>query len=179
MSFPNDVRPQQSKAEHDASIRKERRLLAAELLRRGYAVAQVARTLGVSRQAVYKWKTLAAQARKGSLERSGGRGRKRVLDRNRIAELVAALAARSDIAGFSRSAWSARLLTYAVNTFFDPEFDYHRTQVWRILRTLGWSFERCAKAERARLETWFFQRWPGLQRRLRREFLEDARRKQE
>lgn len=161
------------RSRHDPNLLEDRRRLALRLLSTGYSVTEVARALDVTRQAIYKWRKAFQAAGKRGLSRRPRKGRPPSIDRVCIERLIRALFLRSDAAGLGRDGWTARLLTYAVNSFFDPAFDYHRSQVWRIARSLGWTFRRGRVAERTQLERWFFRRWARLQRGLHSELLDD------
>jgi transposase len=141
-----------------------RRRKGMRMLARGVAQAEVARTLGVSRQTSSSWaKKLGddAQAwRRKPLGRPGGlRGEQKKA-------LAKALVAGAVVNGFPNELWTLARVAQLIEREFG--LPYSTVHVWRILRELGFSSQRPAgralQRDEAAIKTWRTKRWPALKK---------------
>jgi transposase len=155
-----------------ATVKYKRDLRALELRRRkgmrmlgrGVAQAEVARALEVSRQTVSNWARAAtgdAQAwRRKPLGRPAGFS---ATEKSRLSkQLVAGAVA----CGFPTELWTLA----RVGALLQVEFGrvYSTTQVWRLLRSLGFSSQRptgrAIQRDEPAILAWKKQRWPALKK---------------
>ena len=116
---------------------EQRRLEGAELLRKGFPQAEVARQVGVHRQSVSRWAQQLEQGGKQALRKAGRAGRKprlRPEDRRRIER---GLKRGPEALGYGTSRWTSWRVAHLIE--HECGVKYHPTQAWRILRQLGWS----------------------------------------
>ncbi|TLZ62267.1 MAG: transposase [Gammaproteobacteria bacterium] len=109
-------------------------LRAGGLLRQGVAQAEVARRVSVSRATVSEWN---AQLEAGGLAalKSRPRGRPAGLDAAQRRELMRALTGGALAEGFATDLWTLRRVAQLSERRFARP--YSRSQVWRILVSLG------------------------------------------
>jgi transposase len=152
------------KYKRDFKVLEQRRRKGMRMLARGVAQATVARALEVSRQTVSKW----AQARgddahawrRKPLGRPGGLD---AAERVRLSKLLVAGAVSS---GFPTELWTLA----RVGALLEVEFGrvYSTTQVWRVLRALGFSNQRptgrAIQRDEPAILAWKKQRWPALKK---------------
>jgi transposase len=152
------------KYRRDLKALEQRRRRGMRMLARGVAQAAVARTLEVSRQTVSNWaraRADAAQAwRRKPLGRPGGLS---AAERTRLSKLLVAGAVSC---GFPTELWTLA----RVGALLEVEFGrvYGTTQVWRLLRGLGFSNQRptgrAIQRDEPAILAWNKQRWPALKK---------------
>jgi transposase len=141
-----------------------RRRKGMRMLARGVAQAEVARTLGVSRQTTSSWaKKLAAEPqawRRKPLGRPGG------LDAAQKKQLGKALLAGAVANDFPPELWTLARVAKVIEREFGVA--YSTVNVWRILREMGFSSQRPAgraiQRDEAAIEQWRTKRWPALKK---------------
>ena len=106
---------------------EKRRMQAAGLLEKGYSEAEVARRVGAHRQSVNRWGKTLEEAGRIGLRRAGRAGRKPKLCAGDLLKIETAL-------------WTPPRVTKLIEE--ECGVRYHPSQVWRILRKLGWSCQR-------------------------------------
>ena len=145
-----------------------RRRRAVKLISEGWRVTDVAETLGVSRQAVSKWKRVAAKqgARAKALA-----AKKQHVPQSRLSKadrqaLVRLLRGGPRKAGFQTDLWTTSLVKQLIEREFGVT--YHPGHVGRMLHALGFS---CQKPERRSREQdtkqvrkWREQEWPRIKK---------------
>jgi transposase len=138
-----------SKSDKQARALQRRRMRAGRLLMRGRAQAEVARELGVSRATVSAWNE---QLRSGGLDalRRRPRGRPSTLDVRQKADLVRLL--KEGASGFATELWTLRRVGQLIEEKFGCR--YSKSQVWRILVSLGFSSQRPAARSSATRRRW-------------------------
>jgi transposase len=150
----------------DFDALQERRMRAANLLRRGFTQAQVAAKLGVSRQSVSRWAaTVDAEGRTG-LRKAGRAGRRPGLDEAQRKELIESLTAGALVAGYGTDLWTlkrvGRLIEEATG------LRYSESGVWHVLANLGFSCQRpvgrALERDEPGIEHWKRKRWPTLKK---------------
>lgn len=148
----------------DVEALEQRRRKGMRMLARGVAQAEVARTLGVSRQTASNWaraRAADAQAwRRKPLGRPGG------LSGSERSRLSQRLVAGAVACGFPTELWTLA----RVGVLLKDEFGraYGTTQVWRVLRELGFSNQRptgrAIQRDEPAILAWKKERWPALKK---------------
>ena len=155
-------------AKRDFKALERRRMKAATLLGKGWSQAEVARELGVSREAVSRWaKALAEQGRRG-LRRAGRAGRKPRLTADDLRRIERALKEGPEAWGYWTGLWTAERVAAVIEKLCAVR--YHPGHVWRILRQLGWSCQRptgrAVERDEEAIRRWKEERWPTLKKTL-------------
>jgi transposase len=152
----------------DFEALEARRLKAAELLKKGWSQAEVAREVGVHRQSVSRWASaLDAQGKKG-LRATGGRGRRARLTTEDLAKIEAALERGPEALGYESGLWTLPRVADLIRQ--ESGVVYHPGHVWKILRRLKWSVQRpvgqAVERNEEEIEHWKHVRWPRLKKTL-------------
>ncbi|MBI4446347.1 MAG: IS630 family transposase [Acidobacteria bacterium] len=145
---------------------EQRRRKAAKLLERGLSEAEVARRVGVHRQSVNRWARQLETGGAKALKRAGRAGRKPKLtesDRRKIRE---GLQRGPEALGYGTGLWTCWRVADLIE--WECGIRYTTTQVWRILRKLGWSCRRptgraLERNEKA-IRYWKRVRWPEVKK---------------
>lgn len=150
----------------DFEALQKRRMRAANMLRRGFAQAEVARKLGVSRQSVSRWgKALEAQGSIG-LRKAGRAGRRPRLDAWQRESLVASLKVGALAAGYGTDLWTLKRVGRLIGE--QTGIRYSESGVWHVLSNLGFSCQRpvgrALERDEAAIEHWRRRRWPALKK---------------
>jgi transposase len=138
------------------------------MLKRKMAQADVARELGVSRQAVSVWARQLAEV-SGAVGKLKAKalGRPRRLDVEQRELLSRMLVAGALQAGFPTELWTVKRVRAVVAREFGVE--YSQTGCWELLRKLGFSPQKPEKRATQRNEeailAWKRKTWPGLKKK--------------
>jgi transposase len=151
----------------DLAMIEARRLQGARLLKRKVAQAEVARELGVSRQAVSLWaeQLAAVNGAVGKLK-AKPLGRPKWLQAEQCEALRAMLLKGALACGFATELWTIK----RVRTLIRREFGlvYSHTGCWRVLRALGFTPQRperrAIQRDEAAIAQWKRKRWPALKK---------------
>src|SRR5215213_9368718 len=136
--MPTTRRPRP--AEERAAL-EARRLQAAELFAQGRTQAEVARTLGVSRQSAHVWHTRFQQDGVDALRSRGPSGPDPKLSAAQLATVEQALLEGALAHGFATAVWTLDRIAVVIAQL--TGIRYHPGHVWVILRRrLGWSVQR-------------------------------------
>ena len=152
------------KYKRDLKALEQRRRKGMRMLARGAAQAEVARTLEVSRQTVSNW--ARAQAAEPQAWRRKPLGRPSGLSTAEKSRLSKRLVAGAVACGFPTELWTLA----RVGALLEVEFGrvYSTTQVWRMLRGLGFSNQRptgrAIQRDEPAILAWKKQRWPALKK---------------
>ena len=144
-----------------------RRLRAAELLAQGRSPAEVAETVGVSRESVRRWQTRLAEGGVAALRRRRAGGRPPKLSEEQAAQVEQALGDGAKAAGFATDLWTLDRVVQVVERVTGVRLA--RASVWRLLhQRLGWSVQRPERKARERDEEaiarWVAYEWPRIKR---------------
>ena len=150
----------------DFDAMQKRRMRAANLLQRGFTQAQVAATLGVSRQSVSRWAAaVEAEGPKG-LRKAGRAGRRPGLDEAQRRKLIESLKSGALVAGFGTDLWTLKRVGRLIEE--DTGLRYSESGVWHVLANLGFSCQRpvgrALERDEAQIEHWKRKRWPTLKK---------------
>jgi transposase len=145
----------------------KKRLKAGRMLLAGKGCAQVALDVGVARQTVYTWKRLLDEGGIEALREVPGRGRPAQLDKQQLAGVRAAVLQSPTEHGFGTELWTLKRVGAVIERMHGARFS--KTQVWRILGSLGFSPQ---KPERRAIErnedavrSWKRSTWPALKKK--------------
>jgi len=152
----------------DLEAIEARRIAGARLLKGKMPQAEVARELGVSRQAVSVWARQLAEVR-GAVGKLKARplGRPKRLDAAQCDALSRALLAGALQAGFATELWTVKRVRAVIQREFGVQ--YSHTGCWELLRSLGFSPQKPEKRATQRNEPaiaeWKRKTWPALKKR--------------
>jgi transposase len=160
-----------ARAAAERARRQARRLQAAELFAQGVRPAQVARTLGVSKQSTSRWHAawegggVPALASKGP---TGVRSRLSDADLERVAQ---ALGKGASAHGFTGELWTLRRIATVIERLTGVR--YHLGHLWAVLHhRMGWSVQRpirrAAERDEAAIARWVAEDWPRIKANARR-----------
>jgi transposase len=155
-----------SEAKRKAS--EQRRLEGGRLLRQGVKQVEVARRMGVAPSTVSGWARCVEQGGLAALKSRGPWGRRRGLDEKQRQELSKSLQAGALAAGFATELWTLPRVGKVIQQSFGRR--YSDSQVWRILRSMGFSPQRPSRRalerDEAAIASWKKKRWPALKKTL-------------
>lgn len=140
---------------------------AGAMFERGISQADVARSLGVSRETASQW---AAAFRRGGIDALAGAGRAgriRKLSDTQLAEVEQALSNGPRANGFPTELWTLARVASVIERL--TGVGYSTTQTWVILRErLGWSRQRPARkaleSNDEAITAWARDRWPVVKK---------------
>jgi transposase len=150
----------------DFEAMKQRRLRAAKLFGRGATQAEVARTLGVSRQSAMLWERAWKRAGKKGLEGAGRAGRRPRLTVAQRSQIETALRRGPQAHGYRTELWTLPRIADVIER--ETGVAYHPGHVWRVLHGLGWSLQKPTTRARERDEQaiahWVREIWPRVKK---------------
>lgn len=158
---------QQYRPRRDFAGMEQRRLAAAELFKQGVAQAEVARQLGVSRQAVSVWFAAWKKRGKKALVAAGRAGRKPRLTPSQLKKVEATLLKGPRANGFDADLWSLPRIAEVIARRTGVR--YHPGHVWRVMRDLGWSAQKpqtkARERDEAAIHHWKTRTWPAIKKK--------------
>ena len=151
----------------ERAAREARRLRAAELFALGRSQAEVARDLGVSRQAVSVWHARFTQGGVGALRSRGPTGPNPKLSAAQLARVEQALLEGAQANGFDTDLWTLERVAVVITQLTGVR--YHPGHVWVILRQrLGWTVQRperrASERDEQAIARWVAHEWPRIKR---------------
>jgi transposase len=142
--------------------REDRRAAAAELFAERVPQAEVARRLGVSRQAVHRWHWLWQAGGRAALASTGPPGAKSYLTEEQIQALQADLERGAAAHGWETDRWTVpriRVLIYETTGVWYASLG----SLWLLLRRIGFSCQRpvhrAAERDEEAIRTWRQETW--------------------
>lgn len=151
----------------DAVALEGRRFRAIQALGSSESLSKIARDLGVSRQAVWKWRQAYRRQGAAGLNRRLRPGRPRRLSPAQRGQIPRLLAQGADAYGFGTPVWT----TERVAAFLQDRFGvrYHADHVGRLLHACGLSWQKATGRALERDETairrWKSWTWPALKKK--------------
>ena len=146
---------------------ERRRRGAIALLIRGLSLAQVARRVGASFSAVFRWQKRYAEGGDSALASKPVPGRPRKLRAKQLNRLLKILLKGAIAWGFPNELWTLKRIARVIEKEFG--IVYHPGHIWRVLREAGWS---CQVPERRALERdeeeiahWKRYKWPAIKKK--------------
>jgi transposase len=155
------------RSRNDYATEQQRRLESAQLFRKGHSQAEVARQLGVSRQAASRWHAAWLRGGRQALAGAGRSGRKPKLSGEQLCQLEAILLAGAPAAGYETDLWTLKRIAQVIRREFGVAL--HVGHIWKVLGQLGWSCQRPQRKARERhdeaVRRWVRHRWPRIKKR--------------
>ena len=156
-----------SPASHqDVQALEQRRFKAEKLFTKGIHQAEVARRLKVTRPAVHYWYTTWKKKGKDGLRRVRP-GPKPRLTEKKLVKVKQALLHGPRNAGYDTDFWTLTRVADVIRR--KTRVSYGTSQVWYLLRSLGWTSQkpetRYRDRNEAAIKRWKQERWPAIQKR--------------
>jgi transposase len=144
-----------------------RRRLAARLLQQGHGVSEVAEMIGVRPGSVSRWKqALEAYGTDGLKAKPHPGPPKKLSDRQRQ-RLPRLLSKGPRAHGYHTELWTFARVAAVIEKEYGVHYD--PSQVYRILKDLGWSSQKPERRAREHneqaIEQWRGQEWPRIKKR--------------
>ncbi len=161
ISYLEDMRPQGT-----AQSLEQRRLRAIRLLKAGEAYRDVAAIVGASLSSVVRWQqSYRSQGRRG-LRVKLSPGRTPLLNQRQRERLSRMLLRGPMEAGYATNLWTLRRIAEVIHRTFDVQ--YTVPNVWKLMRTMGWTCQKPTPRDRERNEEairyWKQQVWPRIKK---------------
>ena len=146
---------------------EKRRFRGIVLLKAGTTQADVARRLGVSRQAVHTWQQGYQRGGRQALKRNKIPGRPRRFTTEQRRKLPGLLKQGARASGFATDLWTLTRIAELIRSRFG--FTLHRSHVHRIMHASGWSCQkpaaRAVERDERRIQQWARVTWPALKKK--------------
>jgi len=143
------------------------RIRAVRLLQKDMAQAEVARQLGVTKQAVFRWKRIWEEEGLPGLRYPGRAGRKPFLGPEQLMELEAELLKGPRAHGYGTELWTGPRVQELIRKLFGVE--YHPNHMWRLMHAMGWTCQRPTGRARERdeeaIRRWKRGTWERIKKR--------------
>lgn len=150
----------------DFTALESRRMQAARMFSAGNSQADIARALGVSRQAVSIWYHVWKRHGKKGLKAAGRAGRKPKLTQFQLKQVENALLKGPEYYGYTTQLWTLERIACVIEKVCHVR--YHPGHVWRLLGKLGWSCQRPVRQAKERnekiIQHWIKFRWPRIKK---------------
>ena len=157
--------PRRPQAQHHRDQLEQHRLRAAELFAVGVHQVEVARQLGVSRQAAHTWHGRWKAGGPAALRSRGPTGPTPRLDDAALATVEQALNRGATANGFVGELWTLERVALVIERLTGVR--HHPAHVWAILsHRLGWSVQRprrrAAERNQQAIDQWVAADWPRI-----------------
>lgn len=158
-----------AKPRRDHKEMERRRKRAAVLFAKGYAAAEAARRIGVSRQAATRWKGAWSQGGDSALLSKGAAGPKPRLTADQRGQITAALLQGPIARGYRTNLWTLPRVALLIKDL--TGVTYHSGHVWHLLRALNFSCQRPSRRalerDEQKIAHWKRYLWPHLKKKPR------------
>ncbi len=131
----------------DHEVMEKRRLEGMSLLADGISQSEVARRVGVSRQAVSKWMAAKQMGGMKALVSKGKPGRKTAPTPSEMKKVEAALVKGPVKNGYRNDLWTLRRVSEVIARITGRDRP-SISRTWGLLRVMGWSCQRPARRAR-------------------------------
>jgi transposase len=157
--------PRRPAAQRERQRLQARRLRAAKLFAVGMRQAEVARQLGVSRQAVSLWHVGWQRGGTDALRSRGPTGPTPKVSDAQLERVEEALLEGATANGFVGELWTLERIATVIQRLTGVR--HHPAHVWALLRhRLGWSVQRpvrrAAERDQAAIDRWVAEDWPRI-----------------
>lgn len=143
-----------------------RRRLAANLLTKGRGIREIARAIDAAPSSVKRWKDALEKGGKNALKSKPHTGRPSRLSPKQRQHLLRILQEGPRAANLLADQWTCGRIRTVIRRYFGVK--YHPDHVSRILRSLGWTYQRKSPRGKKRKKTERIHfRWANLTRRHR------------
>ncbi len=151
----------------DHAAMEKRRQKAAKLFAKEISAPEVARRLGVARQAAYRWKQAWEKGGKAALASKGSAGPKAKLTAAQLETVTAALLAGPLAQGYRTNLWTLPRVALLIKDL--TGVSYHPGHVWRLLGASGFCCQRperrAVERDEQAIRKWQRMEWPALKKR--------------
>jgi transposase len=151
----------------DHAEMEKRRLQAGKLFAKEISAPEVARRLGVARQAAYRWKQAWEKGGKTALASKGPAGPKPKLTAKQTQMVTAALLAGPLAQGYKTNLWTLPRVALLIKDL--TGVSYHPGHVWRLLGASGFSCQRperrAVERDEQAIRKWQRVEWPALKKK--------------
>jgi transposase len=159
--------PRRPQVDHKRQQLHARRLRAAELFAAGIHPAEVARQLGVSRQAASTWQRRWKTGGASALASRGATGPAPRLSDADLARIDQALRQGATAHGFVGELWTLERIAEVIWRLTGVR--HHPAHVWALLRyRMGWTVQRpqrrAAERDQAAVDHWVKVDWPRIKK---------------
>jgi len=145
---------------------ERRRQRAIALLERGMSLKEVARRVGASFSAVFRWQQAVVQDGPGALKAKPVPGRPRKLPEGERQRLLDLLLEGALAYGFPNELWTLKRIAQVIRNEFG--IVYHPNHLWRLLRRAGWSCQvperRAIQQNEEAIARWKRYKWPHIKK---------------
>ena len=157
--------PRRPAAQHERERLQARRLRAAELFTIDVRQAEIARQLGISRQAVSGWHAAWQTGGTQALRSRGPTGPAPKVSDAQLRQVEQALLAGATAHGFVGALWTLERIARIIERLTGMR--HHPAHVWALLHyRLGWSVQRpvrrAAERDQDAIDRWVKERWPRI-----------------
>jgi transposase len=157
--------PRRPGAQQERQRLQVRRLRAAELFAVGVRQAEVARQLGVSRQAVNLWHAAWQSGGTDALRSRGPTGPAPKVSDAQLRQVDQTLLEGATANGFVGELWTLDRIATVIERLTGVR--HHPAHVWALLRhRLGWTVQRprrrAAERDQAAIDRWVAECWPRI-----------------
>jgi len=145
---------------------EKRRMKAMRRFEKEMPQAEIARELGVTKVAVHYWHRAWKENGKEALykKKSGPEGQ---VGEKEKAKIERALLKGPEAAGYATDLWTLARIRKLIKE--KTGVAYGQTQVWRLIRTMGYSYQKPMRRAKERDEEaiayWKRVTWPAIQKR--------------
>lgn len=143
-----------------------RRRIAANLLLDGMGIREVARLVEASPSSVKRWKDALDSSGMFALRAKRHPGREPLLTARQKRDLLKLLEHGPIAAGYETEQWTCPRVAEQIEKHFAVQ--YHVGYVWRLLRSLGWTWQKPEQRARERNEQailrWREEDWPRIKK---------------
>lgn len=143
-----------------------RRRIAANLLLDGMGIREVARLVGASTSSVKRWKDALDAGGVLALSPKEHAGREPLLTDLQKHKLLKLLERGPIAAGYNTEQWTCPRVAEQIAAHFGVQ--YHVGHVWRLLRSLGWTWQKPEQRARERdeqaIQRWREKDWPRIKK---------------
>lgn len=150
----------------DAPVLEKRRLKAVRLFEKRINQAEVAKRRNVTKPAVHYWYTTWRKSGKEGV-RARRPGPTPQLAPEKADRMKHILIRGAGAAGYDTDLWTLQRIGAVIRR--ELRLSYQTTQVWYIMRALGWSNQkpetRSGHRNEAAIKRWKEKQWPAIQKR--------------
>ncbi len=144
-----------------------KRLRAWELKELGWTQKAIAEAMGVTAGAVSQWMKRGREGGVDALKAKPSTGPHRKLSPDQRSQLLSALVCGAEAWGYAGNVWTtARISDLLKNQL---GIDYHPHSVTRLMRELGWSWQkpkqRATQRDEEAIVAWQAEQWPAIKKK--------------
>jgi len=145
---------------------EKRRLKAIDLLDEGLSLSEVGRRVGAAPISVKRWRDSRLEHGDESLQAKPVPGRPAKLDVKQQRRLIAILKKGALASGYRTDLWTTARVVEVIENNFGVK--YHRDHIGRLLKSLGWSWQkptkRALERDDEKIEKWKEEDWPRIKK---------------